>query len=67
MDENNEAEIVEIDEHEGEHADHDHEHDHDHEVRSSDSGIGWDEHHVHDPEVHDHIAIITTADIEPSK
>lgn len=65
MDENNEAEIVEIDEHEGEHADHDHEHDHDHEVRSSDSGIGWDEHHVHDPEVHDHIAIITTADIEP--
>lgn len=35
----------------------------DHEVRSSDSGIGWDEHHVHDAEVHD--VHLPAGDIEP--
>jgi len=50
MDEENESEIVEVVE-ELEHHEH---HDHDHEVRSSDSGIGWDEHHVHDNIAHDH-------------
>ena len=62
MDEGGEEEpqIVEVPE------EHVEDHEHDGEVRSSDSGIGWDEHHVHDNIVPE-IQIATAAEIEPSK
>ena len=61
MDEAVEAEVVEVPEVV--------DHDHDQEVRSSDSGIGWDEHHVHDnlvPEIQV-AAAATPTDIQTSK
>ena len=69
MDETEEAEVVTIS---GEQGCPDHQdHDHSHEVRSNDSGIGWDDHHHdHHHDVHDgdhHDISVTTAEIEPSK
>ena len=69
MDETEEAEVVTIS---GEQGGPDHQdHDHSHEVRSNDSGIGWDDHHHdHHHDVHDgdhHDISVTTAEIEPSK
>ena len=63
MDEGDEEEprVVEVPEEHG-----DHEHDEHGEVRSSDSGIGWDEHHVHDNIIPE-IQIATAAEIEPSE
>lgn len=61
MEEDGEAGVVEG----GAEHDHDHLHHDDHEVRSSDSGIGWDEHHVHDAEVHDVHDTHHPGEIEP--